>query len=132
MCIRDSNKTIADNYFKEYKLNDNKDDVESYGYVTLLAQIYDNNENKASASQFSPASTPTIKLHNEVSSTGYDVNDENSLAHYLQQSGFDAGFALITRDDSSKSIPGIVTQMIATKAGDRVVTNWFDPATRSK
>jgi hypothetical protein len=110
-------------------LNDGKD-VADYGYIKIVAQIYNNSEQMASASQFSPASTPTIKLYNEVSTTGYDANDDNTLTHYIAQSGFNEGFAVLQRADSDQNITGIVTQMIATQAGGKVVTNWFDPITR--
>jgi len=116
--------------FEGYKLNKDGNDVESYGYVTLVAQIFDNNENMASASQFSPANTPTIKLYNEISSTGNDVNNDNHLAHYISQAGYSEGYAYVTRSGGNGVIPGIVTQMIATQAGGKVVTNWFDPVTR--
>ena len=118
--------------YEHYKLTNDGKDVADYGYIKIVAQIYNNSEQMASASQFSPASTPTIKLYNEVSTTGYDANDDNTLTHYIAQSGFNEGFAVLQRADSDQNITGIVTQMIATQAGGKVVTNWFDPITRRK
>jgi len=106
----------------------------NYGSTSLIAQIFDESENMMSAGQFSPATTPTIKLTNEVATTGYDVNDKNTLAYYLNQAqakGFERGFVILsnanTNANNKNKIPGIMTQMLATKAGDRVVTNWIIP-----
>ena len=103
----------------------------NYGSTSLIAQIYDESENMMSAGQFSPATTPTIKLTNEVATTGYNVNDDNTLAYYLNQAetkGYKAGFVKLTNaNGNSISIPGIMTQMLATTAGGKVVTNWIIP-----
>jgi hypothetical protein len=104
-----------------------------YGSYSLIAQIFDTNENAASASQFSPATTPTLKFTKEVDTTGYDPNDATKLPYYLTQAadqGFTKGYVKLTNTVSGQIIPGIVTQMIATQAGDRVVTNWITPTVK--
>jgi len=105
--------------------------VTNYGTTSLVAQIFDESENMMSAGQFSPATTPTIKLANEVATTGYDVNDANTLAYYLNQAnakGYTKGFVKLTNATGSNAyIPGIMTQMLATTAGGKVVTNWIIP-----
>ena len=102
-----------------------------YGSFKLVAQIYDENEKLSSASMFSPATTPTIELKKEVSSTGNSLTDKDSLANYLNQAGnngFKKGFVKLTNaKGSSIKIPGIVTQMIATTAAGKTITNWIEP-----
>jgi hypothetical protein len=107
--------------------------IKDYGQFSLIAQIFDTKENAASASQFSPADTPTIVFKKEVDTTGYDPSDLTKLPHYLTQAaeqGFTKGYVKLTNAVSGQIIPGIVTQMIATKAGNRVVTNWITPAVK--
>ena len=122
--------TSMPNTAKYYKdANTDADGNINYGSTSLIAQIYDESENVMTAGQFSPATTPTIKLTNEVATTGYDVNDANTLAYYLNQAeakGYKKGFVKLTNSNGN-DIPGIMTQMLATKAGDRVVTNWIVP-----
>jgi hypothetical protein len=99
-------------------------------YKQKIITIKEKSENVMSAGQFSPARTPTIKLTNEVASTGYDVSDDNTLAYYLNQAqakGFERGYVNIINVDAGVDVPGIMTQMLATKAGDRTVTNWIIP-----
>ena len=131
--LKINNNAKSSKNFEGIKLKKDKSDIESYGYYTLVASIWDNNENLASAGQFSPYSTPTIKMTKEISTTGYDVNNDNSLVHYIAQAGYSEGVAVLERVSNkgiNKTIPGIVTQMIATQAGGKVVTNWFDPITQ--
>ena len=103
----------------------------NYGSTKLVAQIFDESENMMSAGQFSPATTPTIELTREVSSTGTSLTDTNSLAYYINQAinkGYKKGFVLLTNArGNTVRIPGIVTQMIATDVNGRVITNWFEP-----
>jgi len=108
-------------------------EIVDYGSYSLIAQIYNTSEDRMSASQFSPATTPTLVFKNEVATTGYDVNDPNTLAHYLNQAeaqGYTKGYVLLQNAETGQIIPGIVTQMIATTAGDRVVTNWITPTVK--
>ena len=104
----------------------------NYGKVDLLASIYDTSENMMGAGQFSPATTPTITLTNELGSTGsLDVNDKTKLPYYLNQAatqGYTKGYVVLTNLKNGVKIPGILTQMIATKAGSATVTNWIVPA----
>ena len=103
----------------------------NYGSTKLVAQIFDESENMMSAGQFSPATTPTIELTREVSSTGTSLTDTNSLAYYINQAinkGYKKGFVLLTNArGNTVRIPGIVTQMIATDVNGRIITNWFEP-----
>jgi hypothetical protein len=123
-----NNTTYNGAYYSDASIDD--DGVINYGSTSLVAQIYDESENAMSAGQFSPATTPTIKLQNEVASTGYDVNDKNTLAYFLKQAqdqGYKRGFVILSNADSNNKVPGIMTQMLATKAGNKVVTNWIVP-----
>jgi hypothetical protein len=107
--------------------------IKDYGQFSLIAQIFDTKENAMSASQFSPADTPTIVFKKEVDTTGYDPSDLTKLPHYLTQAaeqGFTKGYVKLTNTVSGQIIPGIVTQMIATTAGNRVVTNWITPTVK--
>ena len=125
--LNDKIKT-ANAYYSDASVD--KNGVINYGSTSLVAQIYDESENVMSAGQFSPATTPTIKLENEVASTGYDVNDENTLAYFLKQAqdqGYKRGFVILSNANSNNDVPGIMTQMLATKAGNKVVTNWIVP-----
>ena len=74
------------------------------------------------------------KFTKEVDTTGYDPNDKTKLPYYLTQAadqGFTKGYVILQNADSdAKYIPGYVTQMIATTAGSKVVTNWIVPATK--
>ena len=83
------------------------------------------------AGQFSPATTPTIKLTREVASTGTDITDTNSLAYYINQAinaGYKKGFVKLTNSQGTTvDIPGIVTQMMATTAAGKTITNWIVP-----
>jgi len=146
----DKNSDKATNYVLDGKIQPNTSDTNAsyytdastdkdkninYGSTSLIAQIFDESEKPATAGQFSPANTPTIKLENEVETTGFDVTDQNTLAYYLNQGknqGFKRGFIRLTNAKDAK-IPGIMTQMLATQAGGKVVTNWIVPqSTNSK
>ena len=119
-------------YYKNASID--KDGKINYGSTSLISQIFDESEKMMSAGQFSPATTPVITLANEVASTGYDVNDDKTLAYYLNQAnakGFKKGFVKLTNGNGGK-IPGILTQMLATTAGNKVVTNWIVPQTTNK
>ena len=83
------------------------------------------------AGQFSPATTPTINLTSEVASTGTSLTDPNSLAYYINQAinkGYAKGFVKLTNANGTDiDIPGIVTQMMATTAAGKTITNWIVP-----
>lgn len=118
------------NYYTDAVAGDQPNTISNYGSVSLVAQVYDMSENRMPDSQFSPATTPTIKLTSEVASTGYSLDDTNSLAYYLNQAendGYKKGYVILTNSNTNYKIPGIVTQMLATTAGNRVVTNWIVP-----
>ena len=118
------------NYYTDAVAGDQANTISSYGSVSLVAQVYDMSENRMPDSQFSPATTPTIKLSSELASTGYSLDDTNSLAYYLNQAennGYKKGYVILTNSNTNYKIPGIVTQMLATTAGNRVVTNWIVP-----
>ena len=128
--ITDSNTNPA--YYKDAS-TDASGNI-NYGSTSLIAQIYDESENAMSAGQFSPANTPTIKLDNEVASTGNDATNKDQLAYYLNQAeakGYKKGFVKLTNVNNSTTnpvqIPGFMTQMLATTAGGKVVTNWIIP-----
>jgi hypothetical protein len=118
------------NLFTGYSYDENKNEY-NYGKFDLLATIYDTSENYMGAGQFSPATTPTITISNEVDNTGYDVNEKTKLPYYLKQAqdqGYTKGYVVLQNVKDNTKIPAIVTQMIATKAGSRTVTNWIVPA----
>lgn len=127
---RDNNTGAQTALFTHYSYDATNNKI-NYGKVELLANIYDTNENFMSAGQFSPATTPTIVLKNEVDNTGYDASDTTKLPYYLQQAqakGYEKGYVTLRNKVNGNVIPGIVTQMIATKAGSQTVTNWIVPA----
>ena len=41
-------------------------------------------------------------------------------------------YVILRNTDDKLPIPGYITQMIATTAGSKVVTNWIVPATKNK
>ena len=100
--------------------------ITGYGYFDALALIFNQDEEQASASQFSPANTPTIKFDLEVSPSEGNVVSTDNLSTYLAQAGFAKGFVNLKfrNDDGVSTIP---TQMIATTAAGRIVTNWITP-----
>jgi hypothetical protein len=123
--------------FSGIKYDEDNKVITSYGEYKLIANIYDTKENVMASSMFSPATTPTIVMSNEISSTGTNADDENKLPYYLKQAqdkGYTNGYVVLRNlngDNSSalgtgKAIPGIVTQMLATepKSGT-IVTNWI-------
>ena len=103
--------------------------ISDYGSFKAVAKIYDKSENMAQASQFSPANTPIMNFHYEVSATEGNKAETDNLSYYLKQAqsqgNFNKGYALI--HFTNAPIPVIATQMIATEAGGRVVTNWIIP-----
>jgi hypothetical protein len=122
--------TVTSDYYNDADLRDTANP--NYGSVSLTASVYDMSENSMSAGQFSPATTPTIMFKNELDTTGTDVTDSTKLPYYLDQasaSGFTKGFVVLQNSSSTKNIPGILTQMIATTAGSTTVTNWIRPTT---
>ena len=118
-------------YFNDADLRDVT--APNYGSFSLTASIFDQSENTMAAGQFSPATTPTIILKNELDSTGTDITDTNKLPYYLDQasaSGFSNGYVVLRNTDTTNNqIPAIVTQMMATTAGSTTVTNWIHPTT---
>jgi hypothetical protein len=126
----DSVTTLTTAYFNDADLRDTANP--NYGSFSLTASVFDMNENSMSAGQFSPATTPTIVLKNELDTTGTDVTDSTKLPYYLDQasaSGFTKGFVILKNSTTANNIPAIVTQMIATTAGSTTVTNWITPTT---
>jgi hypothetical protein len=126
----DSLTTVTSQYFNDADLRDTANP--NYGSFSLTASVFDMNENSMSAGQFSPATTPTIVLKNELDTTGTDVTDSTKLPYYLDQasaSGFTKGFVILKNSTTANNIPAIVTQMIATTAGSSTVTNWITPTT---
>jgi len=106
--------------------------ITDYGYFSTLAIIFDTDETQASASQFSPATTPTLNFRYEVSASEGNAVETDNLSYYLNQagSGFSKGFVKLQNATSGAPIPGIVTQMMATEAGGKVITNWITPAAK--
>ena len=108
--------------------------ITDFGYFTALALVYDESENQAQASQFSPATTPTLNFHYEVSATEGNPTSTDNLSYYLQQAqangGFERGYTLVQfiRGGAPTPAPTLATQMIATEAGGKVVTNWIVPS----
>jgi hypothetical protein len=105
--------------------------VTNYGKYNLIAQIWNMEEGAMSAGMFSPATTPTIPMTNEVISTGTDVNDPTQLAYYINQAyskGYDCGYIYLTNAAGSNvNIPAVITQMLATKVDGQVITNFVYP-----
>lgn len=100
--------------------------VTNYGYFDALALIFDQAETQASASQFSPANTPTMKFAYEVSASEGNTVSTDNLSTYLAQAGFAKGFVNLQFRNPA-GVSTIPTQMIATTAAGRVVTNWITP-----
>jgi hypothetical protein len=127
-------KSLKNKYFTGVKVDKDTGAVTDWGSYSLTASIYDTNENKMSAGQFSPATTPTLIMKKEVATTGYDATDSTKLPFYLTQAadkGYTKGYVVLQNANSKvKYIPGYITQMIATTAGGKVVTNWIVPATK--
>jgi hypothetical protein len=108
--------------------------ITNWGAFSALALIFDQNENQVSGSLFSPATTPTMNFAYEVSATeGNNPNiPTDNLSYYLttaQQSGYTKGFVDVrfTISNVAKPVPTIPTQMIATEAAGKVITNWITP-----
>jgi hypothetical protein len=107
------------------------------GSIKALAKIYNNDEIMASAGQFSPAQTPTLTWTRELSASEGNSDSANNLSTYLTQSGYTAGYVNLTfLNANNTTVTGtempkaIVSQMMATTAGGKVVTNWFTPETK--
>jgi hypothetical protein len=102
--------------------------ITSYGCMNAQLSIYNMDEVAASASQFSPASTPLLTMCNEVAST--ETTTGKKMSQFLTETGFTAGYLVANFIDTAgngKSYDAIVSQMLATTAGGKVVTNWFTP-----
>ncbi len=109
------------------------------GSLSITPSIYNQKEDiytPQTTTQFSPANTftgaPIMKLYNEVSATeSSHSKDSDTISYYLgvanqdSNNNYQNGYVILQNIDSAKSIPGIVTQMLATqpKSGT-VVTNW--------
>jgi len=123
----------ASNYYKNVVYKNGA--IQNFGYFSALALVYDESENQAANSQFSPATTPTLNFYYEVSATEGNPKDTDNLSYYIKQAqasgSFDRGYTLIKflhNDGRTSSIPVIVTQMMATEAAGKVITNWIVPA----
>ena len=126
------NDGSATTYFTDAKAKTATTPV-SYGSYSLTANIYDMSENVMSAGQFSPATTPTLVMKNELDTTGTDITDDTKLPYYLNQAasnGFNKGYVILNNVNTKLKIPAIVTQMMATTAGSTTVTNWIRPTTK--
>jgi hypothetical protein len=104
--------------------------ISSYGYNSALALIFDQAENQADSSQFSPANTAVLKFNYELSASEGNTVETDNLSFYLGQSGYAAGFVDLQfrNATSAGAIPAIPTQMMATTAASKVITNWIVPA----
>ncbi len=106
-----------------------RQNVVNFGYFSSLALVFDESENQARFTQFSPANTPTLNFYTEVAATEGNQDEKANLSYYIQAAqqngGFEKGYTLMRFLNGP--IPTIVTQMIATKAGSQTVTNWFVP-----
>jgi len=118
--------------FQGAKYDEDTKTVSDYGFVALLAQIFDKSENAAAASQFSPATTPTLNFKYEVSASEGNAVQTDNLSYYLNQAGasYEKGYALLSNALTGAPITGIATQMIATDVAGKVVTNWIPAATK--
>lgn len=124
------NSNVLATVFSGVKSANNQ--IVDWGYFTALALVYDESENQAQASQFSPANTPTINFHYEVSPTEGNSVATDNLSYYLSQAkgnGFDRGYVLMRYIAAGQpiSVPSIATQWLATEAAGRVITNWIVP-----
>jgi hypothetical protein len=105
--------------------------IANFGSFQALALVYDESENQAQASQFSPANTPTLNFQYEVSATENNPNDTDNLSFYLNQAeNFKQGYTILNfrANGQPAAIPVIATQMMATEAAGKVITNWIVPA----
>ena len=109
------------------------------GTLSITPSIYNQKEDlytPQTTTQFSPANTftgaPIMKLYNEVSATeSAHAKDSDTISYYLgvanqdSNNNYQNGYVMLNNIVKGKSIPGIVTQMLATqpKSGT-VVTNW--------
>ena len=100
--------------------------ITNWGAFSALALIYDQDETQASASQFSPANTPTMNFKYELSASEGNSIATDNLSTYLAQAGFDKGFVDI-KFRHAGGVPTIATQMMATDVAGKVVTNWITP-----
>jgi len=124
--------TVLTDYFGKVTYDKTSGAVTNWGSYSLIANIYNTDEVMMSAGQFSPATTPTLTFTKELANTGYDATDSTKLPFYLTQAqgqGFTKGYVVLS-NTTGKEIPGYITQMIATTAGSKVVTNWIVPATK--
>jgi hypothetical protein len=134
VAIGQENNTSYNPFFKGVKKD--ASGITNWGSYSLTASIYDTDENKMSSTQFSPVTTPTIVMNSEVAWTtdkNGDLDNQNKLPHFLAQAaekGMKKGYVILRNTDDKLPIPGYITQMIATKAGDTTVTNWIVPATK--
>jgi len=105
--------------------------ISNWGTMKALALIFDESENQAQASQFSPANTPTMTFAYEVSASEGNAADTDNLSYYLNQAGssFTKGYAIINfrNDGAAGPVPTIATQMLATDVAGKVITNWIVP-----
>lgn len=111
---------------------DGNANIVDWGYFSALTFIYDEHENVAGASQFSPATTPVINFHYEVSPTE-GVAPKDTLSYYLEQvknAGFDKGYVHLRYIGNGRQIwvPAVATQWLATDVAGKVITNWTMPA----
>lgn len=102
--------------------------ITNWGAFQALTLIYDMSENLADSSQFSPASTPTLNFKYEMATSEDGTGNEN-LSYYIDASSFAKGyvdFRFIT-NGAAVTPSTIATQMIATEAAGKTITNWIVP-----
>ncbi len=125
-----ANTSYTAGKFNGLKTDANKK-IANYGKFSALALIFDKSENQASASQFSPASTPVLNFNYEVSASEGNPVQTDNISYYLNAAGsaFTSGYIKLVNTATATAMPGIFTQMMATepKSGT-VVTNWIFPA----
>ena len=129
--LRDNNTAAVGSYWNG--VGGSTAAVSNYGTLKLVADVYDNHENKMDWLQFSPASTPSIHLPYELGTTGTSESNNTQLPYYLKLAednlGYKEGFVIL-KNATDSLIPGIITQMIATKPGSQILLNWHWPTVR--
>jgi len=111
--------------------------ITDFGYYTADVSVYNESEDLARDTQFSPANSPKLKVRYEVGATEGNTEPTDNLSFYLSKAtantngAFNRGYAVVGFTDANGdpvAVPAIPTQMIATDVDNRIITNWIVPA----
>jgi hypothetical protein len=97
--------------------------------LKMRLDIYNNTEDKAGSSAFSPYSTPYLTATKEVTFlSGFNAAIKQANDDF--DNAFAEGFAVIKNTDTTANIPAVITEMKATNINGTYVTDWFTPAAK--